>query len=287
MKLTNGLALQRRIRRLDPDSDAYEIARLSLVTLNGSTRLTYALFTVAFMKQVAVPEMARILYRRGRGDIVRDTILRNDDTLVFFGQLLDHGPDSDVGSVWITRLNEIHAHFPIRNADSLYTLATLALDPHDITSALARSPFSPGELDAHWRFWRRVAERQHIDDIPQSREELVRWAADYEVSQYESSVAGREITSALIDAFNDRVLPRCIRPLGADIISAISTPRLRAVHGLPTPRPVVRWAVTALVWLYVTSTPLRLVPTTRSFAADFGDTRHGSRTPDQVGYRAG
>lgn len=89
-----GVVVTRRIARLDPVRDADEIARLSLVVLHGSRALTYALFTVAFMKQVAVPAMARTLHRRGTGEIIRSTALRNDDTIVFFGQLLDHGPES-------------------------------------------------------------------------------------------------------------------------------------------------------------------------------------------------
>lgn len=152
MKLRPGLVVSRRINTLDPVADSAEIARLSLVALHGNPALTYALFTVAFMKQVAVPPMARILYRRGGGDIMQFPARRNDDTLLFFGQLLDHGPTSPTGRAWIERLNQIHAHFPIRNDDSLYTLSTLALDPHQITSDLAHSPFTATELEAQWLF---------------------------------------------------------------------------------------------------------------------------------------
>ncbi len=282
-----GLAVSRRIARLDPVKDADEVARLSLVVLHGNAALTYALFTVAFMKQVAVPTMARILHRRGTGDIVRFPVRRNDDTIVFFGQLLDHGPDSETGAAWIERLNEIHAHFPIRNDDSLYTLATLALDPHALTSSLGRSPFTPVELDAHWHFWRAVARRQHLTDIPETRHGLATWAAAYERAEYAASPEGRAVTDALVDAFAERVLPRPLRPLAIDIISTVSPPALREVHGMPDPHPVVRRAVRVAVRAYVTSTPVRPVRLDRSLADDFGTRRYGVRAPAEVGYRRG
>ncbi|MCX0272695.1 DUF2236 domain-containing protein [Nocardia zapadnayensis] len=285
MTMTTGFAVRRRMNRLDPRTDAFEIARLSMVTLHGNERLTYALFTVAFLKQVAVPEMARTLYRRGRGDIVTDTTRRNDDTLVFFGQLLDHGPDSEVGRAWISRLNEIHSNFPIRNADAIYTLATLALDPHALTSALGRSPFSARELDAHWNFWRAVAVHQCLEDIPETRDRLEDWARAYESSQYKESKAGREIARSLIDAFGERVLPRYLRPFRTEIVSALCPEQLRAAHALPRPSPWLKRALGAIVTLYVLTLPIRLVPADRSLAALFGDTRYGRREPRQVGYR--
>lgn len=280
-----GLTVSRRIAALDPVADADEIARLSLVVLHGSPALTYALFTVAFMKQVAVPPMARILHRRGTGDIMQFAGRRNDDTIVFFGQLLDHGPDSVVGIEWIERLNRIHAHFPIRNDDSLYTLATLALDPHAITASLGGSPFTAVELEAHWRFWRRVALRQQIEGVPNSRTELTTWAAAYERTEYASSPEGRAVTHSLIDAFAERVLPRPLRPLATEIVSTFSPASLRHVHDLPEPRPAVAAAVRAVVRCHVATTPVRMVPLDRSFVASFGVRRHGHRSAEDVGYQ--
>jgi hypothetical protein len=285
MRLRPGAVVSRRIAALDPARDADEIARLSLVVLHGGHALTYALFTVAFMKQVAVPTMARTLYRRGRGDIVEFPIRRNDDTIVFFGQLLDHGPDSSVGRAWIDRLNAIHAHFPLRNEDSLYTLSTLALDPHAITADLGRSPFSAAELEAQWRFWRTVARHQHIRDIPDGREELSRWAAAYEQREFASTHDGREIARALIGAFAQRVLPAALRPHATRIVSAVCPPHLRRVHGLPDPSPATRRAVRLVVHGHGLLTPLRPVDLDRSLATTFGRDRYGDRTPEEVGYQ--
>ena len=285
MRRVLGLTVRRRMSRLDPMVDADEIARLSLVTLHGRSPIVYALFTVAFLKQVAVPDMARTLHRRGTGDIVRATLRRNDDTIVFFGNLLDHGPGSETGRAWIARLNHIHSHFPLRNQDMLYTLSTLALDPHDITSTLGESPFGPTELEAHWRFWRAVALGQHVEDLPTSREEIAAWAADFERREFAPTDDGRRIAEALVRAFGERCLPRAVRHLDAKIISSLCPPRLREVHDLPEPSAMVSAVVRLAFAAYAKTLPIHLVPVERSLAFDFGESRYGPRPIEAVGYR--
>lgn len=283
----SGAQVRRRIAVLDPERDADEIARLSLVTLHGHDAFVYLLFTVAFMKQVAVPTMARILHRRGTGDILRHTAKRNDDTIVFFGHLLDHGPTSPVGSAWIERMNAIHAHFPLRNIDSLYTLSTLALDPHDLTAPFGVQLFSDAEREAQFRFWRGVAVGQRIADLPADRHELARWAEVYEQAEYAPSAEGREITAALIAAFGERHLPPPLRRLTPQVIAAVSPERLRRVHDLPEPNAAVRAAVASTLRAYAATVDVRRVAVDRSFVTSFGDARYGPRAPEEVGYQRG
>ncbi|WP_328711755.1 oxygenase MpaB family protein [Nocardia salmonicida] len=285
MRLRPGSSVIRRIRGLGLSDGADEITRLSLVVLHGNTALTYALFTVAFMEQVAVPTMARTLYRRGTGDIMQLPTERNADTLVFFGQLLDHGPDSPIGRAWINRLNDIHAHFPLRNEDSLYTLATLALDPHRITSQLGRSPFTRKELEAQWQFWRTVARLQGIQHIPRSRNELERWRISYETREFEPSFEGREVAHSLIDTFGEQILPRPLRRYAIDLIAALCTPRLREIHDLPEPSRLLGYALRAATVTYALSKGLRPVDVDRSFVEAFGSHSRDPHDPSTVGYR--
>ncbi|GAB3668179.1 hypothetical protein GCM10027596_38430 [Nocardioides korecus] len=281
-----GRVVRRRLAALDPRRDHVEVARASLVTLHGHPTVVHALFTVAFLEQVAVPAMARTLNRRGTGDIVVDTLQRTDDTIVFFGQLLDHGPDSPTGRAWIERLTQIHARFPIRDADSLFTLATLALDPHDLTQALGASPFGEAEQEAHWWFWRAVAEAQGIPDLPTDRHALRAWASAYARDEFAATEDGRHVAAALVDAFGRRCLPRPLRPLAPRVVSALCSPQLRRVHDLPEPGAVVSWGLRLLLRAYARTVDVRRVPLDRSLAVDFGDRRHGIREPAEVGHRA-
>ncbi|CCQ17974.1 putative uncharacterized protein [Rhodococcus sp. AW25M09] len=286
VRLRPGFTVTRKIRALDGERDSDDIARSSLVVLHGNPLLTYALFTVAFIEQVAIPTMARTLYRKNTGDIMAFPARRNADTIVFFGQLLDHGPTSEVGRAWIERLNHIHSHFPLRNDDSLYTLSTLALDPHQLTTALGRSPFTPTELDAQWHFWRAVAQGQKIENIPETRESMQRWRADYEEREYASSFEGRQVALSLIDDFARSALPRPLRRYATRIIAAICPPRLREVHGLPEPSRAIRRVLRTIVIAYSLSTPLRIVDLDRSFVRQFGGTWIDPSDPATVGYRS-
>ncbi|MDI9894508.1 oxygenase MpaB family protein [Rhodococcus sp. IEGM 1381] len=285
VRLRPGFTVGRTIRALDEVRDADEIARCSLVVLHGNPVLTYALFTVAFIEQVAIPTMARTLYRRDTGDIMVFPARRNADTIVFFGQLLDHGPTSTVGRAWIERLNQIHSHFPLRNDDSLYTLSTLALDPHQMTTAVGRSPFTSAQLEAQWHFWRAVAQEQKIANIPVSRELMQRWRVEYEEREFATSFEGRQVARSLIDDFARSALPVPLRRYATQIISAICPPRVREVHELPEPRRAIRWALRALVVGYSLSTPLRLVDLDRSFVRQFGGEWIDPSDPETVGYQ--
>lgn len=280
-----GADVRARIAALDPVADADEIARLSLVVLHGRPRLVYALFTVAFLEQVAVPAMARTLYRHGTGDIVRDTLQRNDDTIVFFGQLLDHGPDSPTGRAWIERLNAIHAHFPLRDADSIYTLATLALDPERLTAPLGVRLFSDAEQQAHWHFWRRVAVHQHLRGVPDDRAALAEWARRYERDEHRVSDDGRAIAAALVDAFGRRCLPASLRPLAPQVLAVFCPEPLRRVHALPDPSRVMTAGVRAALLGYAATVDHLPVDPRRSLAHDFGERRYGPRPMEEVGYR--
>ena len=67
------------------------------------------MFSLAFARQVAVPEIAEILFRDGRGLIMRNPRKRNAETLVRFGELFHHGVDGSA----IERISR--AHRPTRS----------------------------------------------------------------------------------------------------------------------------------------------------------------------------
>ncbi|WAL69238.1 oxygenase MpaB family protein [Amycolatopsis cynarae] len=280
-----GMTIRRRIGGLDPVREAQEVARLSLQILHGQPMLVHALFSVAFARQVAIPSIARVLWRRGKGDIIVDTARRNDDTIVFFGQFLEWDLASADARRWIERMNAIHAHFPIANDESLYTLATLALEPQRLAALVGTSPFSEAEREGHWRFWSAVARAQGITGIPESRAVLRTWMTGYEASRYAPSEGGRAVTGALVEDFARRWFPPALRPLGPQVFSSLCTPDLRRVHGLAEPSPVVAAATHAAARTYFRLTPVRLVPPDRSFVTEFGTRRHGHRDPAEVGYR--
>ena len=82
---------RQEIAGLNAEVDYHRIAHLSFSTRYGTPIFLHALFSVAFVHNVGMPAMAKILYRDGRGPIIRDTRRRNFDSLTFFGELYRHG----------------------------------------------------------------------------------------------------------------------------------------------------------------------------------------------------
>lgn len=285
MRLATGSSIRKEIAQLDPHRDDRQLSRLSLEVLHGNKILVHALYTVSFIRQVAVPSIAKILHRRGTGDIMTATAKRNDDTIVFFGKFLELGHDTPAGLAWIERLNHVHSHFPIRNEDSLYTLATLALEPQRLAALAGAHPFSWAEQEAHWQFWRGVATAQRISDLPTSRAEMASWMTSFEEHEYAPTDAGREATVALVDDFAVRWFPRSLRHLAPAVLSAFCDGHLRSVQNLPTPHPVVSAAARSAARTYFATTPLRVVSRDRSFVSTFGTSKYGQRTAESVGYQ--
>jgi hypothetical protein len=72
-----GYALKRRIAALDPEEDHEEVARLTLEVLYGDPIGVHAGLLIGFSCQVAVPSIARVIYRGG-GDTLHDVARRID-----------------------------------------------------------------------------------------------------------------------------------------------------------------------------------------------------------------
>jgi hypothetical protein len=132
------------------------VARLTLDVLYGDPIAVHAGYLIGFSRQVAVPSVARVIYRGGGGDNLRDVARRTDDTLALFGAFLKWGPSSPEGRTAIARMERIHDRFPITDEQKRYTLATLIFEPDRIAQHLGLDQYTAGQREATWRF---LAER--------------------------------------------------------------------------------------------------------------------------------
>ena len=230
------------IAALDSHADARRITQLSFEARVGSPLLIHAMFSLAFARQVAVPEIAEILYRDGRGLIMRNPRKRNGETLVRFGELFHEGVDGDA----IERISRAHRPYPITNDLNLYTLATLACEPRRVSRRLlGRDFFSAHEVRAHHTFWRQVGEALGITGIPAGPDEFMAFFEEFEQRRYAPTVAGRAVTRALADEFAARWFPRGLAGPARNAFFALFDERLLATHGVRTDRaaPLVRAGV--------------------------------------------
>jgi hypothetical protein len=226
---------RREIAALDERKDFHRIAQLSFVVRYGTPIFLHGLFSVAFVHNVGHPGMARILYRGGRGPIVRDTRKRNFDSLTFFGEMYRHG-DSEPTRRIADRLVRIHSNFAIDNAMSLYTLATLACLPRRLSQRfMGEAGFSAKECEAQYRFWRRIGELMQIHDIPDNQDAFLAWMLAEERERFGATPEAAAIAKALADEWAEYWFPAPLRRTAAGVFYALVDPQLRLRMALPEP----------------------------------------------------
>lgn len=211
---------RREIAELDAQRDARRIVQLLYEVRFASPFLVHLLFSLSFARQMAIPEIARVLHAQGRGPILTSTRQRNEDTLVFFGLLIAEG-DSEVGRAVGARLRSMHERFPITNDLYLYTLANLACLPEQFgTRLLGRRMFSDKENEAQYHFWKWVAEMIGATDVPENWSAMDVWMRELEAQRFAHTAEGAEIVEALAGEFAERWFPRVLRGVGMRVYFA-------------------------------------------------------------------
>jgi hypothetical protein len=248
MNLLNPFWARKQIAQLDAERDAHQIAHLAFEVRYGTPLFTHSIFSVAFARQAAVPSIARVLYRNGKGGIITNTKKRNNDTLLFFGEFYKHG-DKGEGLKAIELLNFIHSHFKITNEENLYTLATIVCEPRRMGVFLAnRDLFSKKEFRAVYNFWTRLCELMNITDIPKGEEEMYLWYENFEKQHYAYSDEGRKIAEALASEFADRWYPKAMHYQGTQYYYSLFDDHLLQTLRIPKPHFTYRYGVKIYMW---------------------------------------
>lgn len=247
---------RRRLAQLDPDRDAREMLHLTFEVRYGAPDFIHSMFSLAFARQAAVPGIAEVLFRGGAGLIMTDARRRNNDTLLFFGELFRHGTAGH-GAEVIARMNRVHAHMPISNDLNLYTLATLICEPRRVGRQLTGREFiSDREFRALFVFWRGVGLQMGISSIPPDEHTMYKWYLAYETAHYAPSAAGRAIALALADEFAERWFPKMLSHIGRQFYFSLFDDELLRAFGLVRPH----WAYNLLVRVRVNGYLRFLVP---------------------------
>ncbi|HEY5260661.1 MAG TPA: oxygenase MpaB family protein, partial [Solirubrobacteraceae bacterium] len=260
-----GYAIRRRIAALDPVEENEEAARLTFEVLYGDPIAIHASYLIGFSRQVAVPSIARVVYRGGGGENLRDVARRTDDSLALFGAFFRWGHSSPQGRAAIARMEQIHKRFVITDEQKLYTLATLIFEAERIGRQLGFNPFTANQREASWRFWRGVAEQMPLGGLPPTAGELWRWMLEYEREHWRYTDDGRHVVDRFFEDWTTRWFPRPVRGLGRQILLALMDEDLRAVLRLEGPSRRVEWLLRASARAYLPLTLVRPLPTDRSW----------------------
>jgi hypothetical protein len=249
-------AVTREIESLHPERDCQRIVHLLSayefpwdVKRAGELALFYSYSSAS---------VSKLLDRTG--EFERRGQLRYDDTQLLIGTFVESGWDSDFGRRAIERMNAIHGRFRIANADFVFVLWTLIHVPIRWMEHFAHRAFTPREARAWFWFWRSVGEHMGMTGLPETKEALDLWIADYEREQLVYSEASRRVADATVRII-ETWLPPALRFAVQPAAAALLEPRARRAFGYAEPHPALEPAITAA--LRVRASVARLVPLTR------------------------
>ncbi|MCW5909162.1 MAG: DUF2236 domain-containing protein [Chitinophagales bacterium] len=251
MKITNPYWARKRIAQLNTETDFQEINHLAFEVRYATPIFTHSLFSVAFARQAAVPSIAEVLYRGGKGGIITNARKRNNDTLLFFGEFFKHG-NSEEGKKIAEQLNRIHAHFPITNEQNLYTLATLMCEPIRMSKFLTgRNLFNEKETRAVFLFWKMIGGMLHIHNFPADEHKAMSFYETFEKENFAYTEAGRQVVESLADEFATRWYPKWMKQWGRSVYFALFDDWLLNTFRLPKPPALLTLSVRWYLWFYL------------------------------------
>ncbi|MEO5851549.1 MAG: oxygenase MpaB family protein [Nocardioides sp.] len=259
------------IRRLDPEADFEQIARL---TSRREFPWDYAQGTgVAFMRDYGVPSIAALLDRTR--EFEDHGVKRYDDTLLVAEEASVGGIDSPRGHAALRRLNRIHGRYDIPAHEFHYVLATTIVGPVRFIERYGWRHLDPHELVALTRLTTRFGELMGLTGLPTTYDGYLRLLVDYERHHFQQTPAGTRVAEATI-RIGRATAPLPLRPIVRRVTIALMDESLRDALGMP-PQPT--WFVRAVRGaLRLRGRLLRLAPPRRT------DYRHRPTTYPS-GYR--
>ncbi|MEA5418035.1 oxygenase MpaB family protein [Spirulina sp. CCNP1310] len=227
------------LQHLDPLVDHCEICR-QLSSYEFPWDMTRAL-EIALFRTFCIPTIATLLDHTA--EFHHHGQKRYDDTGIMISLILQWGYDTPQGQAIIGRMNHIHRHFPISNADFLYVLSTFIYEPVRWLDRFGWRPLTPLEKEAIYYFWRSVGEQMEIRDIPPSYGDFEQYNLDYEQQYYRYNPANQRVGNSTVNLFLSW-FPPPLRPMIRPLVYAIMDDRMLQAFGFPPPQPWQRQLVT-------------------------------------------
>ncbi len=232
------------IQKLDPEKDHQRIVFLSTrcaFPFDTTRALEFALF-----RTFCVPSISSLLDRTG--EFRNRSQKRYDDTDILVSELFEWGYNSDRGKRALLRINQLHGRFAISNDDFLYVLSTFIYEPIHWNKRFGWRTMCEQERLALFYFWREVARRMNIKQLPDDYDSFERFSRDYERQHYRFTEANRRVGSATLELFVSW-FPRPLSPLVRSAIRALLDDALIQGFGFSRPSGFMCWAAPAVLRL--------------------------------------
>ena len=251
-------AVMAEIQRLDPVVDHQRIAFLT--SLQEFPWDTTRSLELALFRAFAVAKGTGLL--AGTGEFTTRTQKRYDDTVLLLAEILEHGYDSERGKSALRRINHMHGRYSIPNDEFLYVLSTFVFEPIRWNERFGWRPLHENEKLASFHFWREIARRMAIRDVPDDYATFERYYDEFAREHYRFAPENRALANATRDLLLGWYLPKVLWPLGRPFVHAMMDDQLLDAVGLPHPHPVIRRLTAGAVRLR--SRIIRRLPARRS-----------------------
>ena len=190
---------------------------------------------LALLKTFCLPSISALLQRTG--EFEQRPRKRYDDTGLMVAELVRLGPDSPGGRAVIERLNRIHGHYAISQADFAYVLSGFVAEPIRWLQSYGWRPLSAAEQQALFRFWDHVGALMGISERPASLEVLLALNTRVERELFQAAASNRRVADATLAMLLTDCPPPLRRPLAA-VLRGLLEPQVLASLGW---RPAPPW----------------------------------------------
>ncbi|MBM5820496.1 MAG: DUF2236 domain-containing protein [Cyanobacteria bacterium K_DeepCast_150m_m2_101] len=187
---------------------------------------------LALLKTHCVPSISGLLSRTG--EFEQRPRKRYDDTALMVAELLRLGPDSPGGRAVIQRMNRIHAHYAISEADNLYVLSGFVVKPIHWLERYGWRPLRAEEQQALFRFWMHVGGLMGITERPNTLEELLTLNRRVEQELFRSAASNRRVADATL-AMLLANWPTPLQPALASVLRGVLEPAVLTSLGWSAP----------------------------------------------------
>ncbi len=134
----------------------------------------------------------------------------------------------------------MHGRHAIPNDEFLYVLSTFVFEPIRWNERSGWRPLLRAEKLASFHFWRGIARRMAIRDVPEDYETFERYYDEFARLHFRYAPENRALAIATPDLLLGWYLPKPPWPIGRPFIHALLDDPLLAAVGLPRPHPLVR-----------------------------------------------
>lgn len=181
-----------------------------------------------------IPEISHLLLKAGQ--FTSNASKRYDDTDILVKEVLHHHIDGDRGSLALRRLNFLHSHYPIDNAEYLYVLSIFVLLPMEWSAVYGYRKWTEIEKSSYYTAWHDVGTRMGMRHIPASIPAMIEYRDDYEAKRMVYADSNKEIAETTVKLLLSDV-PALVWPLARRIVYSLMDDRLLKSMGFPKQHP--------------------------------------------------